>query len=904
MVYGVSMIENFLLKLTQFFTLIPSKVINKRRFILPLFIFLTLFFISLIVSKSSLDLSIEAFLNEESDAQIALDEFRRQFGSDRSVFLIYKPKDGDVFSFQSLSMIEELTKSIEELSAKDSDDEGNQNYLSRIRKVKSVANLRVQINDSDGLVSQLIVPRDLVNEKSLLRSIKEKALSQSDYVSAFYSRDFSTGALVIETDFGLVKKEGFTSELDSLDIVLDEGFTDFDIDFDKSAVVQKVEFADVDPSDYFLFGKSLESVYEQYETHFDFYPVGEPSITAQLKDSLDQMAILGLLMIVIFSGLLWILFKSASALSWSMLTVASSVIWCWGITALLGYKITTMIALTILLIFSVGIADCVHVMSSYFSYQRNGLSHKEALTKAYEQVGLAILLTTLTTACGILVLATSSLEPIRIFAFMCAGGVFLAFLFTIFILPIFLDVWHPKVNKNSSTRIELLKHITNKMNAASRLVLLGLLGALIFYAFELFVGLYIIFVVGLTFVVVRFHQNILESVPNFVFQRPKLILACFSVIFGICIFGATKIVIDTNIAGLFRSDHPVSIAVNTVDESMSGSQSMEVMIDTKQFNGMHSPSVLKAVDSLQTYLEETYPEKIGRTFSLANIVKETRKIMNDSDDAYKIPDDAREISQLLFLFNSADPSERRSLVSDDYSRSHITVNAKNMGSFEYKELFNDVEMQIQKIFANSKSEFPKLEFNLTGSIATLMVVTDDIAKSQFDGFSLALGLISLIMIVTLGSVRAGVMGMIPNAIPAFLAFGLMGLFVIPLDTDTLLIAPVILGIAVDDTIHFMTHYRIELIKTKDIGLALKSAIREVGQAVMFTTMIIGLGFAVLSFSEYLGLAKVGFFGSIAIFFALLCDLLLIPAMIMLFKPTFGVSGVERELNFNGGKFAV
>ena len=227
-----------------------------------------------------------------------------------------------------------------------------------------------------------------------------------------------------------------------------------------------------------------------------------------------------------------------------------------------------------------------------------------------------------------------------------------------------------------------------------------------------------------------------------------------------------------------------------------------------------------------------------------------------------------------------------------------------MGSFEYKELFNDVEIQIQKIFANSKSEFPKLEVNLTGSIATLMVVTDDIAKSQFDGFSLALGLISLIMIVTLGSVRAGVMGMIPNAIPAFLAFGLMGLFVIPLDTDTLLIAPVILGIAVDDTIHFMTHYRIELIKTKDIGLALKSAIREVGQAVMFTTMIIGLGFAVLSFSEYLGLAKVGFFGSLAIFFALLCDLLLIPAMIILFKPTFGVSGVERELNFNGGKFAV
>jgi hypothetical protein len=110
---------------------------------------------------------------------------------------------------------------------------------------------------------------------------------------------------------------------------------------------------------------------------------------------------------------------------------------------------------------------------------------------------------------------------------------------------------------------------------------------------------------------------------------------------------------------------------------------------------------------------------------------------------------------------------------------------------------------------------------------------------------------------------------------------------------------VILGIAVDDTIHFMTHYRVELTKSKSVAIALESAIREVGQAVMFTTMVIGLGFAVLSFSDYLGMAKVGFFGSISIFFALLCDLFLIPAMIIIFKPTFGVKNVDSEVNFKG-----
>ena len=124
----------------------------------------------------------------------------------------------------------------------------------------------------------------------------------------------------------------------------------------------------------------------------------------------------------------------------------------------------------------------------------------------------------------------------------------------------------------------------------------------------------------------------------------------------------------------------------------------------------------------------------------------------------------------------------------------------------------------------------------------------------------------------------------------------MGLFSVPLDTDTLLIAPVILGIAVDDTIHFITHYRMELSKSKAISTALESALREVGKAVMFTTMIIGFGFAILSFSDYLGFAKVGLFGALSIFAALLCDLFLIPAMIILFKPTFHIENVDKNIN--------
>ncbi len=255
------------------------------------------------------------------------------------------------------------------------------------------------------------------------------------------------------------------------------------------------------------------------------------------------------------------------------------------------------------------------------------------------------------------------------------------------------------------------------------------------------------------------------------------------------------------------------------------------------------------------------------------------------------------ISQLLYLFNSANPEDRRSLVSDDYSRSHVSLNIYNAGSYQYQLFFDEITLDIEETFAELNTEFPDMEIYLTGSMALLMRMTDEIARSQFASFTLAIGVISLIMIITLGSLQGGLMAMVPNMIPALLGFGLMGLMGISLDGDTLLIAPLIIGIAVDDTIHFMTHYRMELISTGSISESLKSTIRDVGQAVMFTTMILGMGFALLSFSDYLGMAKMGFFGSVAILVALLCDLFLIPAMIMIFKPTFGVKDADTRITF-------
>jgi uncharacterized protein len=254
------------------------------------------------------------------------------------------------------------------------------------------------------------------------------------------------------------------------------------------------------------------------------------------------------------------------------------------------------------------------------------------------------------------------------------------------------------------------------------------------------------------------------------------------------------------------------------------------------------------------------------------------------------------VSQLMYLFNSVNPTDRRSMVSDDYSQSHISVNVYSAGSSQYQAFFDEVNHEITQIFGDVQSDFPNLEVTLTGTVPLAMRTQAIIAHSQYDGFLLALGVISIIIFLTLGSVQAGLISLIPNIIPALFTYGLMGLLDIPLDTDTLLLAPVMIGLAVDDTIHFMSHYRITLIKTKDMAQSLKHTITEVGPSILFTGMVLGLGFSIQGFSDYLGTAKMGIFGGLAIFVGILCELFLLPALLVVFKPKFGLKNVQTTIS--------
>ena len=891
--------KNLLLYLNQYFAKVPSQLIPYRKAVL-LVALLSTIFMGYGASRFVLDTSFDVWFSESDPAIEALDDFRDQFGSDDGLFIVYEAKDGDVFSNKSLTLIAEITKTLDNYE-QISDDVWLDQYglspdivesLTHIKRVQSLSNIRIQKNEDDVLSSPRLVPKNIPSETDQLSAISSEADDQPSLELFMFSKDHRYGAISIKTDFGAIP---VVQELDDAPSLFsdDDWSDDFDASMDDSAVIQKIEYQPDEPALYIPFMKAITAITEQPKMteHFNFYPIGNSAMISLAMDTLIQAAFLLVGMVVIINLLLWTLFRSASAVVLPQLAIGLSILFVIGGLSWLNLASTTLIALTVMLVIAVGVADCVHVMSSYLFFRRDGKEHDEALSKAYGKTGVPILLTTITTMAGMSSLAATGMPMFVQFGLSSAAGVFFAFAYTIYLLPVLLNYWHPMQIKKAS----------NKENNSSGIKALALnfkLKSLSFLCFFAKPLLSASKKIGFTWLVsADWLQPLLDRIPAFVERFRYLIAVIFFGGFIVCLYGATQVKIDSNLVELYSDDVPIGQAYDIVDDNMMGTGNMVIVVDTARSDGIMDPAVLSSMDRLQNRIEDRYSDYIIRTNSLADLVKDTHAIMQSSEEYRTIPDSQIAVSQLLYLFNSSNPEERRALVSDDFSKSHISVQLRNAGSEEYKDFFDEIQKDINNEFNKLTKTYPELKVQITGSFALMMRLADDISKNQFKSLAIAAVVISLLMMLTLGSLQAGVMSIVPNLIPATLAFGLMGLLGISLDTDTLMIAPLIIGIAVDDTIHFISHYRMSLAQNHNMKIALVETIKEVGQAVTFTTLILGCGFFMLTFSDYLGLAKIGGFGSLAIFVALLCDLLFFPALIMIFKPKFGQKDVDDNLNF-------
>jgi len=902
-------VKTFLFCISEYFESVPNRIRPWRWWIITLALTCSLF-MAVGSTRFVIDVTVDSWFSEDDPVLQSLDEFRDQFGSDDGLFIVYEAKDGDVFSADSLGLIDQLTTRLnhwQDIPQEVLDEVGITPDLAKeldhIKRVQSLTNVRIQVHQDETLSSPRLI-QNLVMSKDEAQQVKAMAMAQSNLPLFLFSNNHRFGAIMVTTDFGAIPMSP-RFQASSSDLMDDDEIDwagDFDDPsasaFDVSVESAPVRFEDMDSGLYLSFMEAVSRLYQhpELERQFNFYPIGNASLVKLAVDDLKQAGVLLLGMVLVINLLLWTLFRSVSAVLWPQIAIGMSALFVLGTLGWLGLESSTLISLTVMLIVAVGVADCVHVMSSYVYFRECGHEHEPALSRAYGKTGLPILLTTITTMVGMGALTITGMPQFVMFGATSAAGVLLAFLYTLFLLPVLMDLWHPMAKPTSTVAARgwrlWLAYLTWPIVMLCKLIWL-LLWPLRILAYHsglqwLASGIWL--------------PHVLAKIPAFVDQYKGLINFMFVSLFALCLYGATQVKVDSNIAELSREGSPLRTAYTIVDEHMMGTGSLEILVNMQQSDALMQADILQTMDQLQRLIENKYAQHIIRTHSLANLVKDTHAIMQDGSDAYKtIPDDNIAVAQLLYLFNSSNPEERRALVNDDYSQSHISVQLRNAGSSEYAEFFEQVQIDIEQAFASHKAQYPNMDVHVTGTLAMMMRLMDDMSNNQFKSLALAMVFISGLLVLTLGSVQAGLMSIIPNMIPATLAFGLMGLMGIPLDTDTLMIAPLIIGIAVDDTIHFITHYRMALAKHSDMRLALVDTIKQVGQAVTYTSLVLGCGFFMLSFSNYLGLAKVGAFGSLAIFVALLCDLLFFPALIMVFKPKFGQQNVLDNLQFKGVK---
>lgn len=834
----MSVRERLISRLSAHFENLPD-ALRKRRLVVGI-VFLALLAASIFgIGKLRMDMTIEGWFHKEDPTLVAFHRYHEQFGSEDGVYIIYKPKDGDVFSPASLEAVRGIQEDL--INYRSRLKEGEKSALDHIVKVNTLVNASVLTVDGDLLVSKALVGDTVPTSPEAIAQIKAIADAEKQLPLQFFSRDHKYGGIHIETDFGAIPVDA------------EEVTEDTELSLDQAAAPDEnkpVEFKPTDQADYLKLFEEINRILDkpEYAKHLDYYAVGNTAAAEHDVKMSEEMGMLYVAAFAIIMVLLWFLFRSASAVTWSMLIVILSTVFTLGVTGLLGLTVTGFLILTILLILTVGVADSVHALTGYTRLRTSGVDHQQALRRTYKYTGVALLLTGVTNMTGTMALNITPVVPIQNFAIMSTLGILFALLLTFYLLPVLIDLWSTVSKKKVIVEMPEKKRFLD---------------------------------------VLPFLRSVLDKVVPLVERRPVAFIVPFILVLGVSVYGATQVKIDSQILDQYPEDSTFTQSVKVADEHMMGAYAMVLYLDMKEDFALQDPNVLKAMDALQKKFETDYAKYVVTTNSIAYVAKDAnRKLNGNVADYERIPDTRETLAQTLFLFNSANPSERQRLVDDSYRKANIKISLHSYGSYEYYEVFKKMRADIDAMMAELKSKYPKAEVSITGIFALQMQASQYITENQAVTFGIALVAVSVILLLVFGSFKVGLIALIPNLIPALLTLGLLGISGVPLDFFTMMLAPIIIGISVDDTVHFISNYQLQLAKDDDVNAALRRTMADAGPGVVFTALILGLGFGIMSIASAAGTSNMGKFGGLAIFMGLLNDLFLLPALLLTFKPKF------------------
>ncbi len=520
-----------------------------------------------------------------------------------------------------------------------------------------------------------------------------------------------------------------------------------------------------------------------------------------------------------------------------VVTALASIIVTYGMLGYMRFSIDSgMMMIPMLLAFAVAIAYNIHV-HSYF--RRQFMLHgnrRRAVVETVGEMGWPVLFSALTTFAALLSFLAIPVVPLHFVGIATSTSVMLTFLIAVTVMPAVLSF-----GKDGKP--------CPKVQAAGG----------------------------------GWLDRRLEAFGQCVLRREKIILSVFVLLTAFLIYQMTKIETSFDVERTMGRNVPYVKKILEVTESELGSiYSYDMMIDMPEDGMAKSPQALMALDSLQRTADR-YP-LTKRTTSILNILKDLNQTLNNGEPAYyTVPDNEEEIAQQMLLYENAGGSEAESWIDYDYRRLRLMVELDKYNSTE-------AERELNEITALAGRLFPGAQITPVGSMPQFTTMMQYVVRGQITSFGISLLIIGLLMMFVFGSVRIGLIGLIPNVMPAVVVGGLMGWMGYPLDMMTATIMPMILGLAVDDTIHFINHGHLEFDRQRNYKGAILRTFRVVGTPILLTSLVIGANFAVYTTSKSLSFIHMGILSVAGIFTAFLADVCITPLLFRRFK----MFGKEEE----------
>lgn len=535
------------------------------------------------------------------------------------------------------------------------------------------------------------------------------------------------------------------------------------------------------------------------------------------------------LSILITSLILFWLYRSMLGVFIPMVTVLGALMLFLAYMRLSGQLLDIMSSMYPMLMMIFGMSDLIHLQSKYIDEMEKGKSKYEAISYALKEIGLALFLTSLTTAIGFAALLTSAIPAIRDFGLNAAFGVMLAYgsvvVFSAALLSLFNAQQLQKVKNQQA----------NWDKIAEKLYYFGLVG------------------------------------------KRKVALTTVAVVL-ISIWGIGRISTNTYLLG----DLPLNSKLRTdfifFENRFSGVRTLELAVLPQQDHALFSPAVLNEIEKLEGYLADSITN--GSIQSPVMLVKTLNKSWSGGlKTAYELPTDSSRYAIFSSLLQKNKQLSQFALFDSSLSIGRISLRVRDTGSdslsYQMRRIENWIENNTDQHIAN---------FRFTGSGLMVDKNNEYLRNNLLQGLLLAFGLVGLIFSLLFKDWRMLFISILPNLVPLLVAGAMLGLLNIELKAVTSIIFTVSFGIAVDDTIHFLTRYKIERAKGSTVGDAMLLTFQISGKAILLTTIILIAGFISLTFSDFTGTYYVGIIVCVTLVSALISDLFLIPQLLFWINP--------------------